>query len=172
MVEDEGLLLEVLNSTPVEQGRSRDLLDGDAGAALSARHGGTGSPAELEHVREMRRLVQDAVRGAPEAPRSLQRALQGVSLTPAVSEHGIDWELSAPGDRLLAARVALAWARVADELPGRLRPCANGECHLFLVDHSKPGRAKWCSMATCGNRMKARAHAARVTGTAPTPAQR
>ena len=42
--------------------------------------------------------------------------------------------------------------------PGRLRPCANDECRLFLIDRSKAGTARWCSMAVCGNRMKARRH--------------
>ena len=42
--------------------------------------------------------------------------------------------------------------------PGRLRPCANDECRLFLDDHSKANAARWCSMAVCGNRMKARRH--------------
>ncbi|WP_342211769.1 MULTISPECIES: CGNR zinc finger domain-containing protein [Frigoribacterium] len=55
-----------------------------------------------------------------------------------------------------------AWSSVTSRLPGRLRACANDECNLFLVDHSRPGSAKWCSMATCGNRMKARTHARRV----------
>ena len=59
---------------------------------------------------------------------------------------------------LLPARAVLGWARVAEELPGRLRPCGNEECRLFLLDRSKANRARWCSMATCGNRMKARRH--------------
>jgi predicted RNA-binding Zn ribbon-like protein len=29
---------------------------------------------------------------------------------------------------------------------------------LFLIDHSKASSARWCSMAACGNRMKARRH--------------
>nr|WP_308471387.1 MULTISPECIES: CGNR zinc finger domain-containing protein [unclassified Pseudoclavibacter] len=55
----------------------------------------------------------------------------------------------------------LAWSSVITEFPGRLRACANHECTQFLVDHSRPGTAKWCSMAVCGNRMKARTHARR-----------
>ncbi|MEU1163642.1 CGNR zinc finger domain-containing protein [Streptomyces sp. NPDC005921] len=43
-------------------------------------------------------------------------------------------------------------------MPGRLRPCANPECRLFLLDRSKGNSARWCSMAVCGNRMKARRH--------------
>jgi predicted RNA-binding Zn ribbon-like protein len=27
-----------------------------------------------------------------------------------------------------------------------------------LIDHSKATSARWCSMAVCGNRMKARRH--------------
>jgi predicted RNA-binding Zn ribbon-like protein len=41
---------------------------------------------------------------------------------------------------------------------GRLRPCANDECRLFLIDRSKANAVRWCSMALCGNRMKARRH--------------
>ncbi|WP_245884800.1 CGNR zinc finger domain-containing protein [Glaciihabitans tibetensis] len=52
----------------------------------------------------------------------------------------------------------LAWAEVIRQHPGRLRPCGNDECRLVLLDRSRPGTAKWCSMATRGNRMKARAH--------------
>ncbi|GAA2698041.1 CGNR zinc finger domain-containing protein [Actinoplanes palleronii] len=38
----------------------------------------------------------------------------------------------------------------------------NPECRLFLIDHSKPNSARWCSMAVCGNRVKARRHYDRV----------
>ncbi|MGO4300955.1 CGNR zinc finger domain-containing protein [Leifsonia sp. RAF41] len=45
-----------------------------------------------------------------------------------------------------------------------LGPCANPDCSKFLIDHSRPNSARWCSMAECGNRMKARRHYARQTG--------
>jgi predicted RNA-binding Zn ribbon-like protein len=32
---------------------------------------------------------------------------------------------------------------------------------MFLLDASRSGTARWCSMATCGNRLKARRHHAR-----------
>jgi predicted RNA-binding Zn ribbon-like protein len=57
-----------------------------------------------------------------------------------------------------AVRAVLAWDELRRTSPGRLRPCENTECALFLIDHSRPNRARWCSMATCGNRMKARRH--------------
>ena len=58
----------------------------------------------------------------------------------------------------LAVRAVLAWDALAKRSPGRLRPCANDECRLFLIDRSKANAARWCSMAVCGNRMKARRH--------------
>ncbi len=67
-----------------------------------------------------------------------------------------------PGGRAryarLAVEVVLAWATAEEQLPGRLRPCANDECQLFLLDRSRANRARWCSMAVCGNREKARRH--------------
>jgi predicted RNA-binding Zn ribbon-like protein len=45
--------------------------------------------------------------------------------------------------------------------PGRLRPCENPECALFLLDRSKPNKARWCSMAVCGNQNKARRYRSR-----------
>lgn len=41
---------------------------------------------------------------------------------------------------------------------GRVRRCANPGCTLHFHDTSKAGRRRWCSMATCGNRLKARRH--------------
>jgi predicted RNA-binding Zn ribbon-like protein len=73
------------------------------------------------------------------------------------------------GERRLepeTVRAVLTWDAVAKQSPGRLRPCANDQCHLFLIDHSKAGTAKWCSMAICGNRMKARRHYRKVRATA------
>jgi hypothetical protein len=48
---------------------------------------------------------------------------------------------------------------------GRLRACANLDCTLFLLDRSHADRARWCSMAICGNRMKARRHHRRTRAT-------
>lgn len=46
-------------------------------------------------------------------------------------------------------------------LARRIRVCAAENCGLLLVDTSKPGRRRWCSMELCGNRAKIRAHRAR-----------
>ena len=164
MERDEELLLAVLNSAPVVDGRPEDRLDGAAGRQLAREWGGTGTAAELERLRRARDAIQAVVRGhaAPAAVAELAAVVDGAVRTPRVTAEGVTWELRVPRDDRLPVDAVLAWSTVSARFPGRLRPCANHECELFLVDHSRPGTAKWCSMATCGNRMKARAHAQRV----------
>jgi len=81
-----------------------------------------------------------------------------VTSGPALADGRVTWSLSVAPERELAVRAVLAWDALARQSPGRLRPCANDECRLFLIDHSKANAARWCSMAVCGNRMKARRH--------------
>ncbi|MDT0434797.1 MULTISPECIES: CGNR zinc finger domain-containing protein [Streptomyces] len=161
MVEDEDLLLAVLNSAPVVDGHPEDHLTG-AGARDRVRAlGGRGTPAERDRLRLVRDALHPLIRGTSTDVGALAAVLGAARLRPAVSPAGVTWTLEAAPDDDLAVRTVLAWSRVTAELPGRLRACANDECRLFLVDHSRPGTARWCSMAVCGNRMKARAHARR-----------
>lgn len=39
-----------------------------------------------------------------------------------------------------------------------IRNCENPTCTLWFYDRTKAHRRRWCSMAVCGNRAKARAH--------------
>jgi predicted RNA-binding Zn ribbon-like protein len=141
MIEDEEGLLGVLNSAPVVDGRVVETL---------------GDP-QMIRVRDR---LQAVIRGDAEAS-TLAPYLKGVKRRPTLTATGLEWTLETPADRAEYAAVVLEWARLQKELPGRLRPCANPECTKFLVDHSKPNTARWCSMATCGNRMKSRRHYAR-----------
>lgn len=161
---DEALLIDLLNTTPVVDDQPIDLLahDADGRDWLSAR-GGTGSVEELRVCRAVRDDLQRVVR-AEMSPSSLGGYLEGVSRVPVLTDDALDWNLQVSEDRRLAARIVLAWADIRESLPGALRPCANGECRLFLLDRSRAGTARWCSMATCGNKMKARRHRARAAG--------
>jgi predicted RNA-binding Zn ribbon-like protein len=59
-------------------------------------------------------------------------------------------------------RVALSARELLLALPRiRLRVCAGDDCGWLFVDASKAGLRRWCSMADCGNRAKARRHYAR-----------
>lgn len=40
----------------------------------------------------------------------------------------------------------------------RMRVCANDECQWLFLDRSKNRSRRWCEMASCGNKMKARRH--------------
>jgi predicted RNA-binding Zn ribbon-like protein len=159
---DEAFLLAVLNSTPVVDGVPTDnFADAARGRSWLASVGGLGTEAELQHVLGVRQVLQSVVRGE-QPPDVLAPALAGAARIPSMTDGEIIWTLSVPPDRELAVRAVLTWAALAKRSPGRLRPCANGECHLFLIDHSKANTARWCSMAVCGNRMKARRHYQRV----------
>jgi predicted RNA-binding Zn ribbon-like protein len=162
---DEGFLLAILNSTPVIDGAPTDeFADTDQTRTRLAAAGGLGTEAELRHVLEVRRLLQAVVRGE-QPPDALAPVLRGVTRVPAITGGQITWALSVPPERELAVRAVLAWDTLATRHPGRLRPCANDECRLFLIDRSKANAARWCSMAACGNRMKARRHYQRIRNT-------
>jgi predicted RNA-binding Zn ribbon-like protein len=155
---DEDFLLALLNSTPVIDGMPADSLADRARArAWLASAGGQGTETELRHVLDVRQVLQAVVR-AEQSPAALAPALRGVLSVPALTDGLITWTLSVPPERELAVRAVLAWGALAKHSPGRLRPCANDECRLFLIDRSKANVARWCSMAICGNRLKARRH--------------
>lgn len=48
----------------------------------------------------------------------------------------------------------------------RIRICAADDCSARFYDRSPAGRRRWCSMQTCGNAAKVRAHRARRKGAA------
>jgi hypothetical protein len=155
---DEALLLDMLNTTPVVDGVPQDeLASTEAGLRWLAGHGQPASPDEWRALLDVRPVLQDVVRGTGAAA-SLAPFLDGVRYRPMLAGDGITWTLDLPEGRSAAAQAVLAWDALRTSSPGRLRPCANTECRLFLIDHSKPNRARWCSMAVCGNRMKARRH--------------
>jgi predicted RNA-binding Zn ribbon-like protein len=65
--------------------------------------------------------------------------------------------------RTALGRLAEAAARgiVMDDRD-RVRVCGNDDCRWTFYDHSRGGRRKWCDMAVCGNRAKARRHREKV----------
>lgn len=151
------LLLAVLNSTPVVDGvMTDDWTDLESTWTWSRAAGGLGTQAELTHLRRARAALQGIVRGEL-PPSALRPLLRGVAYVPSVCDE-ITWALRVAPARRLAVRAILAFDAVTRDSPGRLRPCANDECRLFLIDRSAGNRARWCSMAVCGNRMKARRH--------------
>lgn len=140
-------LLALLNTTPVVDGRVTELLDG----SWLKEHGA--ARYRVDDARRVRDDLQRVVRGDASAD-VLEGYLRDVTQTPVIEDDAVAWRLHADW----AARMVLAWGEVQATMPGRLRACANHDCLLFLLDRSKPGTARWCSMGACGNRMKARRH--------------
>ncbi|MGW8802142.1 CGNR zinc finger domain-containing protein [Streptomyces sp. NPDC055775] len=156
--EQQDTLLELLNTTPVVNGEVQDqLADPEAAEAWQRAHGGSGTADEHRHLLRARDALQEVVRGSRPAT-SLAPVLEGVTSRPQVSSDGVSWDLDASKERRMAVQAVMAWSALQKAMPGRLRPCANTECRRFLLDRSKPNKARWCSMAVCGNRMKARRH--------------
>ncbi|MFY1672289.1 CGNR zinc finger domain-containing protein [Plantactinospora sp. WMMB334] len=140
----EELLLTLLNSTPMINGVRTDILALDIDDQATLRAG--------------RDLIQAVVRGDL-PPSALAPLLEGVASHPSITEDGrLAWTVHASKARALLVRVISAWDEVRRTRPGRLRPCANDDCTLFLLDRSRSNSARWCSMATCGNKLKARRH--------------
>jgi predicted RNA-binding Zn ribbon-like protein len=93
--------------------------------------------AELERVAERARL---ALRFTPE-----------VELEPAAT--GVDGALG----RL----VGIAALAMAEGSWSRLKACPADRCGWAFYDHARNRSRRWCSMAVCGNRTKARSFRAR-----------
>jgi hypothetical protein len=155
---DEAFLLELLNSTPIVDGAQQDALaTAHSGRSWLRVHGHHGSNREWQAVCTARSQLQAVVRGEYRAS-VLAPLLDGVSYRPSVSADRVQWRLDGAAGRVAAVLAVLTWDAMSRARPGRLRPCENSECALFLIDHSKANNARWCSMAVCGNRMKARRH--------------
>jgi predicted RNA-binding Zn ribbon-like protein len=155
---DEAFLLDLLNTTPVVDGAARDELADPAAARRWLRErGNPATKVESAALVEVRSILQRVVRGEVRAT-ALKPFLAGVALRPVTGPDGVTWRIESEEAQTGAVRAVLAWDALRISNPGRLRPCANTECRLFLIDRSKPNTARWCSMAICGNRMKARRH--------------
>lgn len=143
----------------------------EAGLADQPPAAGT---AELKAARELREVIYRMVR-ASMAGRSPDQP--DVALLNAAAAHApLVPELTPDGRRLrwCAGSAAAALAVVARDAidllasgqTGRVRECAAGDCSLLFLDESRPGARRWCSMARCGNRVKASAAYRRRTRTA------
>lgn len=159
---DEDLLLALLNSTPTIDGVQQDELAGNRQARTWLAEHLPDAPrtTDLDLLRATRAALQQVIRNEA-GPETLNAALGAVRMRPTATEDGIVWTREVAAGAEVAARAVLAWGQVEATIPGRLRACGNPECTLFFIDRSRPNSGRWCSMAVCGNRMKARRHYAR-----------
>jgi len=57
-----------------------------------------------------------------------------------------------------AVMAAVSLLDLLGQAPGRIRQCDHPACVLWFHDSTRNGTRRWCSMAVCGNRAKARRH--------------
>jgi len=158
MAADEATLLALLNSTPVIAGTPTDeLADEESARRWLRAHKIPARAEDAALLREGRDLLQAVIRGDL-PPTALATLLAGAVSRPSITEAGLTWTVDLHGARAVLVDAVIAWDDLHRNRPGRLRPCANDECALFLIDRSKSNSARWCSMATCGNKLKARRH--------------
>jgi predicted RNA-binding Zn ribbon-like protein len=61
-------------------------------------------------------------------------------------------------DRALGRLLSIVLAAVIDGSWSRLKVCPGEHCGWAFYDHSRNNSGRWCSMAVCGGRAKARSH--------------
>jgi predicted RNA-binding Zn ribbon-like protein len=178
------LCLDFVNSVDPRAGAERQDYLGDYDELLRwASHAGAVRPGEakrlqrLSDARVWRRaiafrealypLLRAVAEGGGPDPRqlaALEPELAGARarLALAVAPDGRVAEGLPEDPALPLWRVALSARDLLLALPeSRLRVCAGDHCGWLFLDASRAGRRRWCSMAGCGNRAKARRHYAR-----------
>ena len=76
------------------------------------------------------------------------------------ADEGASWELPEDLAQPLDQVALLAAELLTGPSGAYVRVCPGESCGWLFLDQR--GRRRWCSMATCGNRAKVRAHAARL----------
>jgi len=117
-------------------------------------------------LREITSALVDHRAPNPTALDTTNRALharQVIELVPAPDGVSVD-------HRHVGDPIDDALARLADPLvveltaghPERIKICASDTCEWIFYDASRTSRRRWCDMATCGNRAKAKRHRERA----------
>jgi len=165
----EPLALDLLNTQWLAAGTPVDLLATPAGtrAWLAA----AGAPATLasgtrQALVQARQAIRDVVSGQGGAA-ALDRlnAVLGhgrlrLSIGPPINP-GQTLEVDDPAWQP-AVMAAASLLQLLGQAPDRIRRCQHPACVLWFFDTTRNGTRRWCSMAACGNRAKARRHYDRI----------
>jgi predicted RNA-binding Zn ribbon-like protein len=159
----EPLALDLVNTAWPQGSKWHDLLADSSGLASWLRDNGLDGPTTPSARRALIE-TRDAIRVALEQPdnRAAHKGLDRVLARGRIRIHaGNDKARESlevpPAWRVpwLAVRDLL---RLMDAHRARVRRCSNPECVLWFLDTTRSGTRRWCSMAGCGNRLKARRH--------------
>jgi predicted RNA-binding Zn ribbon-like protein len=135
--------------------RRRGLIDGS----------GALRPVDLTRALVVRERLRDLAHGTA-ALEQLNEAATGATVEVRFSAAGPRFTAS-PGagiDGALGRLLAIAATAMIDGSWDRLKVCPGEHCGWAFYDHSRNQTGRWCSMAVCGGRAKARAHYHRQRG--------
>lgn len=160
--------LDFVNTEIVRDGERVDLLDGTEALEQWMREAGLGrvrvTPDALKGAKRLRAALRRFASGEASPLRAindeLRRGQGTLTLRAKDGKFAIEFEPRDHDARFLLARTAANLLATAD--PVRIRPCEGTNCILFFYDTTKSGTRRWCSMAACGNRMKAALHYRRM----------
>lgn len=145
-----------------------------AGSAAAAEAGNAARSRLFAQTLAMReaifRLFSAAATGAPPPPRDFAALTRALAAAPVrdrlVRRHGAcAWHIPPPGPAMPDILAPVLWSAgdlLLDAQGRRIQQCANDECLWLFIDGSKNGTRRWCDMASCGNRAKARRHYSRI----------
>ena len=123
---------------------ARELRDNMRDLLISAQQGRAADPAVVNHVLE---------RGYP---------LEKIEWQPTVSAfQKKTYQRNMESESLLQPVASALVQLLTEEDLQLVKECEASDCVLLFHDQTKSHRRRWCSMASCGNRMKAAAHRAR-----------
>lgn len=160
----EPLAVDLLNTRWRDSGQEMDLLDSVRGLRRWLIDVGLTDTPATERARSAIIGARDVLRRVVDGDAGAVDQLNAV-LARGVVVRMLDQ--GRPGERVLVAdnswvaawRAAQSYLDLLSEAPDGVRRCASHDCILYFYDPS--GRRRWCSMASCGNRAKARRHHAR-----------
>ncbi|MGK5553498.1 CGNR zinc finger domain-containing protein [Actinomadura kijaniata] len=123
------------------------------------------APGHDARARELREAIHELITAARSAagagscsPRARETVNNAAALpvpAPRLEPSGrLSWHAAEPVLATLALVARDALDLVTSPAIGRVHECAGPGCHALFLDSSRPGTRRWCSMNTCGNKVK------------------
>lgn len=135
-------------------------------AGKDRRRGDTVLGAARELREAIHGLITSAARGKGHAAADIAALNRVLAKAPrrhglAKGDAGFVWKLSERPrtlDVMLFPIAESAGQTLVAAEAARLKSCASPECGWVFLDTTRGNRRRWCDMADCGNRVKARRH--------------
>jgi predicted RNA-binding Zn ribbon-like protein len=168
------LVRDFVNTLEVDDG-TEHLADPAALAVWLAERGlmrgRTADAGDLARARRLREglrallLENNGISVGKEARAVLDRTARRAGLGVRFQSDGASVEPTAGGvDGALGRLVAVAATAMLDGTWARLKACRAPDCRWAFYDQARNRSRTWCSMAVCGNRVKARTYRRRHAG--------